>query len=385
MVEAKNVITEAAKWPVLKDYRNVLEKFAQVASLDLTDSQNHPQLESMYANYHARLNMFASRLDRPEARVYLKLSKLCNPTVFKDSIYPAVENNHPLILKPATQISHPLYSIARETQALMPGSVYLRDVSGLFKQGELPPNFNPVVIEFNLETKQKQDFTARIPLILLGTPMSDRFVDQNMGIIQRVVDGLKLTEAKVKVEANHMASIFVKSKDLKKVQGEAKILDWPVSFRGAWLDSSIVSTLLGSNSMSEDSTYFESISLSSGDTQKTWQGAGKSALFGALYPSHDVWKYWSFKNTVYQARNIATSNVLRHSLNLAGEILSLQDIRFDSQRNANLAVHIPVLVSAAFSEVVSRGIEIGFAERMGDDAAIQRQRRDEEDRFWSSF
>lgn len=385
MTEAKSIVEEASKWPVLKDYRSVLEKLSLASELDMTDSQNHTLLDSMYANYYARLNTFAARFDRPEARVYLKLSKICNPTVFKDSISPAIENDHPLISRPATEIGHPLYTIARETQQMMPGSIYLRDVSKLFKEGEIPPNFNPVVVEFALETKFKQKLSARIPIILVGNPMSDRFIDQNIGLLQRVVEGLKLTESKAKVEINHMPSSMAKPKELKKVYGEEKILDWPMSYRNAWLGSPIAAALLGNTNLGEEQTYFESISVSCGQVEKKWQGADKSILFSSFWPSHDVWKWWSFKNTIYQLRNIATTNTLKESVALSADILSLQNIRFDSERNANLAVHMPVLLSAAFSEVMSRGIEIGFAEREGNEQEIARQRREQEDRFWETY
>lgn len=382
MAEKNTALEKASTWGVMREFKHALNVFDDVTTLDMSEPSNHGRLEQLFADYFGILGSESQRFDRPECLIYYRLAQICAPTIFKNPLGADMSEGVKLLGNPGSDIQDKLYTISRETQNINPGRIRLRSAYSFFPNSQIPPNIHPVIMEYDVEGGNTERI-ARVPLVLTGDPHYPGFVDENLPMISRVAEVIKSSGELAKVDVKHLPYLKSKMRDLQTLSMEKHILDWPLQFTGMPLKTPIVAAFLGDPRLDQDNTQLQSISVTVGGASKEWEVMSKG---WTLMPNDERWKYWSFNNTVYQIRNVATENVLRLSRHLSEDILSIDGIAMDKNtRSATLAVHLPILLTASFANTVPDGIVVGFSHHLMEEAAIERARREQEDRFWSSY
>ncbi len=375
-------IEQASNWSVMREFRQVVKDFGAVTALDMTDLSNHKRLENLFADYFGALGSESQRFDRPECLIYYRLAQICSPNIFRNPLGADTTEGLRYLKSPGTDINDPLYVISRETQNMNPGLVRLKSAYEFFPSSQIPQNFHPVILEYDIEGGNTPRI-ARVPLVLTGDPLYGGFLKTNLPMISRAAEAIKASGEVARVDVMHLPYLKSKMRDLKLITHQKNILDWPLEFNGIPLKTPIVAALLGDRTLDEDYTQFQSITVSVGAASYTWETIKKSWV---LMQNQEVWKYWSFNNTVFQIRNIATQNMLMQSKSLAEDILAIDGIEMDKNgRSATLALHLPILLAATFAGNVPDGISSGLGYHQAEEDAITRQAREQEDRFWSNF
>lgn len=368
----------AYSWSVMREFRPVLQDLSGLISADMSNHVNHEKLENLFASYFGSLASESQKFDRPECLIYYRLAQICSPSVFKNPLGKNVEDGIRFLQNPVKSINDPLYAISRDAQAIAPGSVRLLSARTFFLNNTIPYNLHPVIMECDIEGGTETRI-ARIPIVLTGDPSYARFLDVNIPIINRMVEALQNIHGVASVDVKHLPRYETSMKKLVPLHHEANILDWPLAFPEAELRSPIVGVLRRFPRLGEEETWLQSISITVGEIEKEWEVIPKS---WSLLPDPVAWKYWSFNNTVYQIRNVATENMLHYAGMISQDILSLPDINMEKDfRTATLAVHLPILLAAAFADNIPVGITSGLAQHHSNFVLAERRRTEAENGY----
>ncbi|QQG41340.1 MAG: hypothetical protein HYV90_04230 [Candidatus Woesebacteria bacterium] len=384
MKENEKIFEQAGRWSVLGEYRPILRDFAGLSTADFSLEKNQHALEVLFADYLAKLRSEASRSDK-QSLLYLRLAPLCSPEIFQDKKY-GIKENLNFLDSPIQKIDDPLYVIAREVQRMAPGSLKLLSVPEyFFKPEEKFPNLIPTILEYTFRTRSLPNPVAmRIPALLRYDPTAPHFIQSNLPLVQRIAEVLKSVEENVSVDIKHLPRYAGKDNELIVMHAEAPVLDWPALFPGARITTPIVAAFSETPQLPMDDSQFESITISSGEVTKSWQGSTRGTLFKRIIPIPEAVEWWSFQNTVNQITNVVTERSVRNSAELATDILSLEGIRVErEERSATFAVHAPILIMAAYAQTVVQGVRQGLALRESNQIANDKVIREQRERSWA--
>lgn len=390
MKENGAIFEQAKRWTVLGDFKPILRDFATLSTANFSLAETQMGFETLFPTYLAKLHSEASRNDK-QSMLYLRFASRCSPDIFIDKT--ASKDNAQFLQfldSPIQNINHPLYSIAREVQTLAPGSARLRSIPQYFFNPEDEAKFQgltPTILEYVFHTKCLPiPPCARLPLLLRYNPVFSEFVQSNMPLIQRIVGILKGLEENVNVDIKHLPRFASKDRELISMHAEAPVLDWPALLPTARIETSIVPALSENPQLSLDDSQFESITISFGDIVKTFPGATRGRLLNSILPIPGAPEWWSFQNTVNQIVNVATERSIGACADLATDILSLEGIRLEKdERSATLAVHMPIMIMAAYAQTIIPEIKQGLSLRKMKQGENDMNILKEKNSLWDNF